>query len=71
MSYVDTTAYSQGRSTFWTRPRSLVLTWPVLPALLLLLLLAGLIALAHHCTPRRRLSSSRLVGALPSLSPGR
>jgi hypothetical protein len=71
MSYVDSTAYSHERASFWARPHSLMLTWPVLFALLLLLILAGLVALAHHCTPRRRLSSNRLGATLPSQSPAR
>jgi hypothetical protein len=70
MSYVDSAAYSQQRATFWARPHSMVLTWPVLIALLLLLMLAGLIAIAHHCTSRRRLSSPRGPAALPAQSPG-
>jgi hypothetical protein len=55
MSYVDTTAYSAPRAGFWTRPHSLLFTWPVLIALLLLLLAAGAIAVAHRCAPRLRL----------------
>ncbi|HTW73631.1 MAG TPA: hypothetical protein VMD56_01785 [Steroidobacteraceae bacterium] len=68
MSDVDGTVSSQ-RVTFWTRSQSWVLTWPVLPALLVLLLLAGLIAVAHYCASRRlwpqrvpRLPGPRPVG---------
>jgi hypothetical protein len=71
MSYVDSAAYSHGRATFWARPHSMVLTWPVLFALLLLLMLAGLIAIAHHCTRRSRASRSRASSALPAQLPGR
>jgi len=71
MSYVDSAAYSHERATFWSRPHSLVLTWPVLFALLLLLLLAGLIAVAHQRTPRRRQSLVGEPAAPPYSSPGR
>jgi hypothetical protein len=39
--------------SFWTRPPSLVITWPLLLGLLLLLVAAGAIALVHHLTPQR------------------
>ncbi len=53
MSYVDGTVYSHERVTFWTRPHALVFAWPVLLALLLLLLLAGLIAVGHYCASQQ------------------
>jgi hypothetical protein len=39
--------------SFWTRPPSFVLTWPLLLGLLLLLLAAGAVALVHHLNPVR------------------
>lgn len=70
MSYVDSAAYSHERANFWSRPHSMVLTWPVLFALLLLLLLAGLIAIAHQRTPRRRPAALRRSSSLPYQLPG-
>ena len=69
MSYVDSAASSHERATFWSRPHSLMLTWPVLFALLLLLLLAGVIAITHQRTPRRRQPAVRGHAALPYQSP--
>jgi len=48
MHSVGTTVYSNARATFWTRPPSFVVTWPLLLGLLVLLLAAGAIALIHH-----------------------
>jgi hypothetical protein len=53
MHPVAGTVYSNARVSFWTRPPSRVLTWPLLPGLLLLLLAAGVIALLHHLNPVR------------------
>jgi len=57
MHSAGSTIYSNARATFWTRPPSLLFTWPVLIGLLLLLLAAGAIALAHHLSPQRRPSA--------------
>ncbi|HTT04954.1 MAG TPA: hypothetical protein VMF64_06660 [Steroidobacteraceae bacterium] len=53
MQPVGSTVYSNARMSFWTRPHSRVLTWPLLLGLLLLLLAAGAIALVHHLNPVR------------------
>ena len=55
MHPVGGTVYSnsKARMGFWTRPPSLVLTWPLLPGLLLLLMAAGAIAVVHHFSPLR------------------
>jgi hypothetical protein len=53
MHPVGSTVYSNARMGFWTRPPSLVLTWPLLLGLLLLLMAAGAIALIHHINPLR------------------
>jgi hypothetical protein len=62
MQYVGSTLASGSRGTFWARSPSFVLTWPALLGLLLLLLIAGAIALVHHLRPPRRRLSRPLHG---------
>ena len=68
MHYTGSTLDSNTRDTFWARPPSLVFTWPVLLGLLLLLLVAGVIAVAHQLRPRRRRSLRPLQGVSAFLS---
>jgi hypothetical protein len=67
MQGVAGTVSSSARSTFWARPGSFVLTWPLLPGLLLLLLAAGAVALVHHLVARRwaPLHLHRVRGLVP------
>lgn len=60
MQYVGSTLASGSRGTFWARPPSFMITWPALLGLLLLLLIAGAIALVHQLRPRRRRLQRRL-----------
>lgn len=67
MHPAGTTAYSDARASFWTRPPSFVLTWPLLLGLLVLLLAAGGIAVVHHLRPPRRPPAAlhRVGGLIP------
>ncbi|HLK71536.1 MAG TPA: hypothetical protein VKT19_06240 [Steroidobacteraceae bacterium] len=67
MHSVGTTVYSNARATFWTRPPSFVVTWPLLLGLLVLLLAAGAIALIHHLGNSDRAPSRlhRVRGLVP------
>ncbi len=67
MHYVGSTVSPNARPPFWERPPSFVITWPLLLGLLLLLMAAGAVALAHHLIPSRRRSARlhRVRGLVP------